>query len=41
MATLQLEYWTISGGILFLTLLTFAGLWYFFPIHFHQKKFKE
>lgn len=33
MATINLEYWTIGGGILFLALLSFIGLWYFFPIH--------
>lgn len=41
MATLPLEYWTIGGGLLFLGLLAFAGLWYFLPIHSHQQKFKS
>lgn len=41
MATIQIENWFLFGGLLLLGLLTFAGLWYFFPYHIHQTKFKE
>lgn len=41
MATIQIENWFWIGGLLLIGLLTFAGLWYFFPIYFHQTKFKD